>query len=297
VAKNPLAEVFGYPTDNQSPEAQRSRALKLCPFNNRVPQCTKDSLKDPLGTCSILHYSRSSPVPVPAITCPVRFREGWQITADAAAFFFPPGTLWEQFSEVRLVDAVGKRAGNIDIVLVAHDGHGAITDIGGLEVQSVYISGTIGEAFHAYLATHTSPEPFDWSGQPNFPHPDYLSSSRKRLEPQLRFKGSILKRWGIKQAVAIHQDFYATLPSFDRIAREDADLAWLIYDLALDSIKNRYTLVLKDTVYTRYAAALMTLTTPKIGERQDFERALQARLRRRLAGLESPAEPLVIDAE
>ena len=39
--RQPLAEVFGFPIDNQSPQAQRHRRLKLCPFNNRVPNCTK----------------------------------------------------------------------------------------------------------------------------------------------------------------------------------------------------------------------------------------------------------------
>ncbi|MGO8756106.1 MAG: hypothetical protein ACLQHK_12850 [Gallionellaceae bacterium] len=46
---NPLAEVFGFPTDNFSPEAKRARNSKLCPYNNKVPNCTKDKALDPLG--------------------------------------------------------------------------------------------------------------------------------------------------------------------------------------------------------------------------------------------------------
>ena len=42
----------------------------------------------------------------------------------------------------------------------------------------------------------------DWSKQANYPHADYLSSSRKRLAPQLIFKGGILKSWKKKTAVA-----------------------------------------------------------------------------------------------
>ena len=38
---NPLAEVFGFPTDNRTPEAERYRKNKLCPFNNKVPSCTR----------------------------------------------------------------------------------------------------------------------------------------------------------------------------------------------------------------------------------------------------------------
>ena len=40
--KHPLAEVFGFPIDNLSPEAERYRKLKLCPYNNKVPSRTKD---------------------------------------------------------------------------------------------------------------------------------------------------------------------------------------------------------------------------------------------------------------
>lgn len=44
-----LAEVFGFPIENESPKAQRYRKQKLCPFNSRVPNCTKDKAHNPLG--------------------------------------------------------------------------------------------------------------------------------------------------------------------------------------------------------------------------------------------------------
>ena len=87
---HPLAEVFGYPTRNLSSDAGRVRQLKLCPYGNKVPNCTKDKANEPLGVCSVFHGDSPSPV----ITCPVRFREDWLIAEDAAAFFFSPGTQW-----------------------------------------------------------------------------------------------------------------------------------------------------------------------------------------------------------
>ena len=78
----PLAEVFGYLVADQSPKANRYRMGRLCPFNNKVPNCTKDKAKNPLGVCSIFHND------TPVITCPIRFREDWLITNDAASFFF-----------------------------------------------------------------------------------------------------------------------------------------------------------------------------------------------------------------
>lgn len=42
----------------------------------------------------------------------------------------------------------------------------------------------------------------------NYPKPDYLSSSRKRLAPQLIYKGGILNQWGKKMAVADHHELF-----------------------------------------------------------------------------------------
>ncbi|MGH2480748.1 MAG: NotI family restriction endonuclease, partial [Ktedonobacteraceae bacterium] len=136
--KQPLAEVFGYPIDNFSPQAERYRRLKLCPFHNKVPHCTKSRAKNPIGVCSV--YDTSN---IATITCPIRFREDWYIAEHAASFFFPQGTNFTSLTEVRLNDKHGKTAGNIDIVLVSYDDTGRLRDFGSLEVQAVYTSGTI----------------------------------------------------------------------------------------------------------------------------------------------------------
>jgi hypothetical protein len=73
----------------------------------------------------------------------------------------------------------------------------------------------------------------NWSSQPNYPRPDYLSSSHKRLVPQLLFKGGILHSWKKKTVVALSKDFFETLPSLKEISKDEADIAWLIYDLQL----------------------------------------------------------------
>ena len=120
--KHPLAEVFGFPTDNFSPEAARHRTTRLCPYNNKVPNCTKDKAKDPLGVCSV--YEDENVV----VTCPVRFRQNWIIADNVATFLFRPQTMWTSLTEVRLEDKHGRSAGNIDIVLVAYDDRGRVTD-------------------------------------------------------------------------------------------------------------------------------------------------------------------------
>src|SRR5580704_11925129 len=133
----PLAEVFGFPIDNEGERALRYRDNKLCPFNNIVSNCTKNSIEFPLGVCSLYHKEK------PVIICPIRFREDWTIISDAASFIFDKKDTWTHVGEVRLNDKAGKSAGNIDYVLVSYDDKGRVIDFGSLEVQAVYISGNL----------------------------------------------------------------------------------------------------------------------------------------------------------
>lgn len=274
ILSHPLAEVFGFTVTDHSLQAQRYRANRLCPFNNKVPNCTKDKAKNPLGVCSILQNN------VPVITCPVRFREDWLITDDAASFFFEEGTLWSSLTEVRLNDAFGKSAGNIDVVLVAYDKQGRVIDFGALEVQAVYISGNVREPFEHYMKDPNVHAVMDWSSQPNYPRPDFLSSSRKRLAPQLLFKGGILHSWQKKTAVAINKSFFETLPLLKAVKKSEADIAWFIYDLepVVDGDQERYRLKKVDVVYTEFQSAMLSITTASPGNVADFMRLLQDKL-------------------
>ncbi|MBD2090273.1 hypothetical protein H6F67_10455 [Microcoleus sp. FACHB-1515] len=278
--KQPLAEVFGFPADSFTEEARRHRNNRLCPFNNKVPNCTKDSVVDPLGVCTIFDNDEL------AIICPVRFRQNWIIAEHAAAFCFSPGTRWTTLVEVRLNDKNGKSAGNIDVVLVAYDEEGKVTDFGSLEVQSVYISGNLRKSFFkpyaddpsGYLTT-------DWSrSRKKVPRPDYLSSSRKRLAPQLIYKGGIFKAWGRKQAVAVHSVFFDRLPSLPQVAKAEADIAWLIYDLVYDEQQQRYNLTPTRTIYTQFKPSLDRITLSEAGAVEDFIANLQLKLNAKLNG-------------
>ncbi|HEU4594337.1 MAG TPA: NotI family restriction endonuclease [Pyrinomonadaceae bacterium] len=244
--KQPLAEVFGFPIDNQSPEAIRYREKRLCPFNNKVPNCTKDKANDPLGVCSVKEGE------IAAITCPVRFRQEWLIAEDAAGFFFPTDSRWTSLVEVRLKDKHGQSAGNVDVILVSYDERGRVTDFGSCEVQAVYISGNVRAPFEYFMEDQTGRFDMDWSGQAHYPRPDYLSSSRKRLAPQLLFKGGIFHAWGKKQAVVIHRGFFNSLPRLNEVDPADADLAWLIYDMRHDGAHERYKLERVRTAYTKF---------------------------------------------
>ncbi len=266
--KHPLGEVFGFTTTDQSPKAQRYRSHRHCPFNNKVPNCTNDQSKNPLGVCSVFYNNK------PVITCPVRFREDWMITDDAASFFFEEGVRWSSLTEVHLNDAGGTSAGNIDVMLVAYDERGKMIDFGALEVHAASITGNLREPFEYYMQDSSSNFLMDWSAQPNYPQPDFLSAARNSLVPQLLFKGRILHSWNKKMAVAINQSLFETLPSFSRVKKEEADIAWLIYDLELvnDGGKERYQLKKTDVVYTQFQPTLSALTAIAPGNVGDFVR-------------------------
>jgi hypothetical protein len=266
----PLAEVFGHLITDRSSSANRYRRTRLCPFNNKVPNCTKDKAKNPLGVCSIFHDNHV------VITCPIRFRQDWIIANHAAEFFFAPEATWSSLTEVRLNDASGKSAGNIDVMLVAYDQRGTIYDFGALEVQAVYISGNVRDPFEHYMKHPKANQSMDWSNQPNYPRPDYLSSSRKRLAPQLLFKGGILNSWNKRIAVALNKSFFDTLPPLRHTKKDLADIAWMIYDVKPGA--GKFQLERVDTVYTKFGAALDQITRSTPGHMQDFVKLLQDRL-------------------
>jgi len=254
--KHPLAEIFGFTATDFSQKAQRYRSHRQCPFNNKVPNCTNDQTKNPLGVCSILHNNKA------VITCPVRFREDWLITDDAASFFFEDGVRWSSLTAVQLTDAYGKSAGELDVVLVAYDDAGKIVDFGAIEIQAAYIAGDPRDPFEYYMKDPKTHAMMDWSAQSNYPEPDYVTSARENLVPQLIFKGSILNSWHKKMAVAISRSYFEALPNLVSVKQEEAEIAWLIYDLesVVEGDKESYQLRKSEVIYTKFQATLSALT-------------------------------------
>jgi hypothetical protein len=123
----------------------------------------------------------------------------------------------------------------------------------------------------------------DWTSEENYPRPDFLSSSRKRLAPQLIFKGGIINAWGKKSAVALNKSFFNTLPKLPEVPKAEADIAWLIYDLKQPTnAGSHYELFRERTVYTRFEPALNQITKSRPGKMEDFLRQLQTKVDEKL---------------
>lgn len=275
LSKTPLAEVFGFAVDDFSEEANHHRINSLCPYGNRVPRCTKDKSDDPLGVCTIHSGDLDFEL---AITCPVRFRQDNVVAEDAARFFFGAEQTWKALPEIRLRDAHGGSAGNIDAVVVSLDEAGNVVDFGALEIQAVYVSGNIRNPFAYYMEDPPSRWDMDWSRERYYPRPDYLSSSRKRLVPQLARKGGILSSWGKKIAIAVHAGFFETLPELPLVDEEAADMAWLVYDLDQSRATKRYEMMHVHTVYTEFRSALSSIATSAAGSVDEFVALLQQKI-------------------
>jgi hypothetical protein len=200
------------------------------------------------------------------------------IADDAAGFFFPEGVNWTSLTEVRLKDADGRSAGNIDLVLVSYDNRGRVLDFGSVEVQAVYISGNIRRPFDEYMTDPIGNADMDWSGQALYPRPDFLSSSRKRLVPQLMYKGSILREWRKKQAVVLDRAFFDTLPELAAVPKDEADLAWMVYDFAQEPTTGRWRLQQDQVVYTSFEASMLRVSTTSAGPLSSFISTLQTKL-------------------
>ena len=198
-------------------------------------------------------------------------------------------------TEVRLNDKYGRSAGNIDIVLVAYDDRGHIADFGALEVQAVYISGNVRRPFEHYMEDPKDRHDMEWIGQLHYPRPDLLSSSRKRLAPQLIYKGGILNTWGKKLAVTVDRHFFANLPPLPETNPDEAEMTWLIYDLVLDPGQSRYNLVRHKVVYSLFTPSLESITKAEAGPIEDFVHHLQARLDGKLDISYPPNAPTLFD--
>jgi len=130
-----------------------------------------------------------------------------------------------------------------------------------------------------------------------YPKPDYLSSSRKRLAPQLIFKGGILNSWGKKMAVAVHTPFFEQLPTLPEMDPASAEIAWLTYDLNLDVTSNRYKLESAKTHYTSFQDALSAITIADAGDMTSFIKTLEDRIKRGKIMGTPPASELPPDVE
>ncbi|MBM4461561.1 MAG: hypothetical protein FJ011_28030 [Chloroflexi bacterium] len=107
-AGNRPAEVFGYPINNRSPEAERARKRHWCRFTDALCNKTSRLIDYPFGVCSADHHGEICAV------CPRRFEEPGtfagtpRVLSDIALHYFGDHNNVILFPEVGLPN-VGKK--------------------------------------------------------------------------------------------------------------------------------------------------------------------------------------------
>ncbi|WP_180970098.1 NotI family restriction endonuclease [Deinococcus planocerae] len=189
-----------------------------------------------------------------------------------------------------------KSAGNIDYVLAhidtaiknsRHLSDHHLNAYAALEVQAVYISGNVRNPFEAYMGRAA------WDGT-NPPRPDWLSSSRKRLVPQLAWKGSVLHAWRKPIAVCVQAAFWDTMPYLRNVTTGDPasaafrELAWVIVDL--ERRGRVYLLQHVQTLHSEFDRALLAATQTPAGYDHVLKKVILKKYIRQTTG-RSPLEP------
>ncbi len=76
--------------------------------------------------------------------------------------------------------------------------------------------------------------------------------------------------------------FFATLPHLQEVAKETAEMAWLIYDFVANPQTGRFEMKRDRIVYTKFGEALKQITTAKAGNVATFIKHLQDKLNEKL---------------
>lgn len=98
-------------------------------------------------------------------------------------------------------------------------------------------------------------------------------------------------------AVAVHTPFFAQLPTLPEVARAEAEIAWLTYDLKLNPADDRYKLEAAETYYTNFRDALSAITIAEAGDVGAFINSLERRIKSGKIMGTPPASELSPDVE
>ncbi len=198
-----VAEVFGYPPDAQSVEAQTVRSSYTCPFIGA--RCVKQSQhRDhdpaiPFGACSVWHKGEHDTDSKPYVICPVRFTQQGRVFSDVLKLFTNiPNASIEMVEELSLSEI-----GRIDQVLTQlNSADGSVIDFNVLEIMacSTTSTGYVISSFNSALR-----------GEPAIGPLRYGINFRQvfsRLAIQALSKVEACEQWGVHMVWAIQDVLY-----------------------------------------------------------------------------------------
>lgn len=271
-----LAEIFGFPINNRSDEAEEARQRHWCPFTDS--RCVKQSrlLDYPFGVCSVRHQGHICAV------CPRRFDQRGalpgtpKVLEELARHYFGTINNVVAFQEVGLPGI-----GTIDYVLVQHAPlHPQVTDFVAVEFQTDSTTGTgaIVQGLQDFVAGQDILSQTYRFGMNTY-------DTIKRFVTQLLNKGIVYEAWDVKCYWVIEEYIYANLVRRYGVRNDgfDPTSASRFALCALEPVDDRFDLnlhrFLSITVDEMYQAMR---TNPGLPSKEQFVRGLDARLRARL---------------
>ncbi|MBN2007069.1 MAG: hypothetical protein JXA21_27205 [Anaerolineae bacterium] len=213
---NRPAEIFGYPIENQSEEAQAARESHWCPFLNH--RCDKKSrlLDFPFGVCSVERGGEIYAI------CPHRFEEPGAIAGVSRVMADIIEHYFGDFNNLMIFPEVGRpNVGSIDYVLARHKPmYPEVEDFVLVEFQSDSTTGTgaLVESVRDFFAGHDLQER-------SYPFGMNTYDSIKRAITQLMNKGIVYETWDAKCYWVIQEYIYANLVRRYGFKTEGFDLA------------------------------------------------------------------------
>lgn len=272
---NDLGEVNGYPVNARSQKAKKAWEENLCPFLGRT--CPKSNAGS-LPSCSILSDGQLR------ITCPHRLLDArGEIEDVLGGFFFAGKKKFHVVEEVAIpetfISEEGESeetsAGRADLVFI-EDSKEDDREVHLCELQTEYVSGNIGEQVRQFLADPAKDNknrPIKADGKEASARPDSLSSSFKRLFPQILRKGAVFssEEWGGgKIGVVTPRSFFDSFSrQLPQVGKEEADIAWVVCDTKYDSKLGRNRVFVADTIYTTLSA-VEEASRPSPGDKKKF---------------------------
>lgn len=276
-ASNRPAEIFGYPIENRSAEAEEARRRHWCRFKDAPCNKTSRLIDYPFGVCSVEHYGEICAI------CPRRFEEAGsvagiaRILSDIAVHYFGDYNNIILFPEVSLPNI-----GTIDYVLVRHRPLRAeVDDFVAVEYQTDSTTGTgaVVQGLRDFVAGQDARTRFYQFGMNTY-------DTIKRAVTQLLNKGIVYEAWAIKGYWVIEEYIYANLVRRYGLKKEGytADHAsrfalhkFALQESMLSIAPTRYVSTTVDELYQAMR------NNPGLPSKDRFVEVLNARLQAKLS--------------
>jgi hypothetical protein len=247
-------EIFGYPIDNSSIEAQQTRSKYWCPFMDK--KCDKKSriIPYPMGVCSVLHMAHMIPI------CPNRLLQDNIVLSKVSKDFLGGTENILMFQEVGL-----QQVGTFDFVLVKHKPISSKVDdfcIVELQSDSTTQTGQLVKAISEFFSgKDVSSERYTY-GMNTY-------NTIKLVYTQILNKGQTLEKWERKIIWALPKYIFENIVKRFNLSNLDYNPAnctiFYVYDLVKEN--NIYKLHLADkrsSTIENLLKAFTNQTVPKI---------------------------------